>query len=91
MNTKIKIFSFFLCLAVLMSPVSAEEEKSFHSFVKTAHRHVLNNGMVVLVEEMPASTSVGLYALVKTGSAAEGEFLGTGISHFLEHMMFKGT
>ncbi|MBI5416117.1 MAG: insulinase family protein, partial [Candidatus Omnitrophica bacterium] len=45
----------------------------------------------VLTREMPASPVVCLYALVKTGSATEGEYLGSGVSHFLEHMMFKGT
>lgn len=71
--------------------VSAAEKGTPAVLEKTAQRYVLDNGMVVLIEEMPASTSVALYALVKTGSATEGEFLGTGISHFLEHMMFKGT
>lgn len=28
---------------------------------------------------------------VKTGSALEGKYLGSGISHLLEHMIFKGT
>ena len=54
-------------------------------------RHVLDNGMVVVVSEMPQSPTVSIYALVKTGSATEGPYLGMGISHFVEHMLFKGT
>lgn len=54
-------------------------------------RTVLDNGLVVLVTEMPQSKTAAVYALVKAGSATEGEFEGAGISHFLEHMMFKGT
>ncbi len=54
-------------------------------------KHLLDNGLTVLIREMPASPVVSVYALVKTGSATEGEYLGTGISHFLEHMLFKGT
>ena len=65
------------------------------SFARAAgggtYRHVLDNGMVVLVSEMPQSPMVSVYALVKTGSATEGKYLGTGISHFVEHMLFKGT
>jgi len=31
------------------------------------------------------------HAVVRTGSATEGQFLGAGISHVVEHMLFKGT
>lgn len=54
-------------------------------------KFVLDNGLTVLVTEMPASPTVSVFALVKTGSATEGKYLGSGISHFLEHMLFKGT
>lgn len=54
-------------------------------------KRIFDNGLTVLITEMPSSPVVSVYALVKTGSATEGEFLGTGISHFLEHMLFKGT
>ena len=54
-------------------------------------KRIFDNGLTALVTEMPSSPVVSVYALVKTGSATEGEFLGTGISHFLEHMLFKGT
>lgn len=54
-------------------------------------KNILDNGLTVLITEMPSSPVVSVYALVKTGSATEGKYLGTGISHFLEHMLFKGT
>jgi len=54
-------------------------------------RHILDNGLTVVITEIPTSPVVSLYALVKTGSATEGDFLGSGVSHFLEHMLFKGT
>lgn len=54
-------------------------------------KHILDNGLTVLISEIPTSPVVAVYGLVKTGSAAEGRFLGSGISHFLEHMLFKGT
>ena len=54
-------------------------------------KQVLDNGLTVLVRAMPASPVVCVYALVKTGSATEGDYLGSGVSHFLEHMLFKGT
>jgi len=54
-------------------------------------KFVLENGLTVLVSPMPHSASVSIFGVVKTGSAFEEKFLGSGISHFMEHMLFKGT
>ena len=53
-------------------------------------KFVLNNGLTVLVEPMPYLRSVSIGAWVKAGSMLEapGE---NGLSHFMEHMAFKGT
>lgn len=61
------------------------------AFEGRSSKYVLDNGLTVLMTEMPSSPVVSVYALVRAGSATEGKFLGTGISHFLEHMLFKGT
>lgn len=45
-------------------------------------KFVLDNGLTVLISEMPASSTVSVFGLVKTGSATEGKYAGTGISHF---------
>ncbi|HSA31870.1 MAG TPA: pitrilysin family protein, partial [Candidatus Omnitrophota bacterium] len=52
---------------------------------------LFENGMRLIVAEMPASDMVSVYGFVDVGSTMEGPFLGTGLSHFLEHMIFKGT
>ena len=62
-----------------------------YAFEDRSSKHILDNGLTVLVTEIPSSPVVSVYALVKTGSATEGKFLGAGISHFIEHMLFKGT
>lgn len=54
-------------------------------------RQVLPNGLVLLVQEDPTHPLVAFFAVVKTGSAGEGPYLGSGLSHVLEHMLFKGT
>lgn len=54
-------------------------------------KEILPNGLTVLVTEMPQSPVVTVDVFVKTGSAQEGKFLGAGLTHFLEHMLFKGT
>ncbi len=54
-------------------------------------RRVLANGLTLLVQEDHAHPLAAFQASVRTGSANEGAFLGAGVSHVLEHMLFKGT
>jgi len=54
------------------------------------HHQVLPNGLIVLSEEMHHIRSVSIGIWMKTGSRDEVPEL-NGISHFLEHMVFKGT
>ena len=53
-------------------------------------RFVLPNGLVVVCETIPYVRSVTVGIWVKTGSKYEsaGEY---GLTHFLEHLLFKGT
>lgn len=50
----------------------------------------LSNGICVVMEEMPAVQSIAVGFWVKTGAVDEVKEH-AGISHFVEHMMFKGT
>lgn len=54
-------------------------------------RRVLANGLTLLVQEDRAHPLAAFQATARTGSANEGAFLGAGVSHVLEHMLFKGT
>ncbi len=49
-----------------------------------------NNGLRLIVNRMEGLMSASIGVLVKTGSANESESE-NGISHFIEHVMFKGT
>ncbi|MEI6712466.1 MAG: pitrilysin family protein [Verrucomicrobiota bacterium] len=51
----------------------------------------LDNGLELLVQEDHSAPVVSVQAWVQTGSIHEGRFLGAGISHLLEHLLFKGT
>jgi len=51
---------------------------------------VLDNGLRVITSSMPQSRSVSLVILVGTGSCHESNEQ-AGISHFAEHLFFKGT
>ncbi len=50
----------------------------------------LSNGIRVIAEQLPHFKSVSIGVWVKTGSSCETEEE-NGISHFIEHMFFKGT
>ena len=54
------------------------------------HAHTLPNGLTLLGETIPSSRSVAVSLTLKTGSRDETA-AEAGVSHFLEHMMFKGT
>ena len=54
------------------------------------HRTVLDNGVKVLSERLPHVRSVSLGIWVGVGSRDE-EREENGVSHFIEHMIFKGT
>jgi predicted Zn-dependent peptidase len=54
------------------------------------HRTVLDNGLRLLSEEVPGMPSVTVGFWVENGSRDE-EQRENGISHFLEHLFFKGT
>lgn len=49
------------------------------------------NGLRVFVLPRPETMSVTMQAWVATGSIHEDRYLGSGLSHFLEHMLFQGS
>jgi len=53
-------------------------------------KSILSNGLTVISEHMEAVRSVSLGIWFKVGSRDESD-IEQGISHFMEHMMFKGT
>ena len=52
--------------------------------------HCLKNGMLLVYEKIPRLKTVSVGVFVKAGSMYETE-KENGISHFIEHMLFKGT
>ncbi|MDB5310493.1 MAG: ptrA 1 [Gemmataceae bacterium] len=54
------------------------------------HTHTLPNGLQLIGETSPSARSAALGFFVRTGSRDETPDV-AGVSHFLEHMMFKGT
>ena len=57
---------------------------------RNLRRTVLPNGLIVLTERMEHMRSVAMGVWIKSGSRCEPAET-NGISHFVEHMLFKGT
>ena len=76
-------FRLLVILSLLLPVVANAEE------VKV-HERVLTNGLKILVKEDHRSPVVVSQVWYKVGSSYENDGV-TGISHMLEHMMFKGT
>lgn len=57
----------------------------------TARMWVLPHGLTIIVQEDHSAPVASVQAWVETGSIHEDRHLGAGLSHMLEHMLFKGT
>jgi zinc protease len=51
----------------------------------------LRNGLTIIVQEDHSAPVASVQAWCQTGSIHEDKHLGAGLSHILEHMLFKGT
>ncbi|HEX4343145.1 MAG TPA: pitrilysin family protein, partial [Verrucomicrobiae bacterium] len=68
--------------------ISNGEIPSFPPGVKLT---TLENGLTIIVREDHSAPVVSVQAWAMTGSIHEDRWLGAGLSHVLEHMLFKGT
>ncbi|MGQ9706143.1 MAG: M16 family metallopeptidase [bacterium] len=76
---KKKIFIPILMVFLIISPLVKAD------VIKTE----LDNGLILIVEENHIVPLASICVYVHTGSVYEDEYVGSGISHFLEHMMFS--
>ena len=56
----------------------------------TVNKTILSNGVTIISKAMPYVRSVSMGVWVSTGARDESE-AESGLSHFIEHMIFKGT
>ncbi len=74
------------------TPSFASDLRLLETFWKVSpERTVLANGLTLLVQRDTAAPVASVQVWVKTGSIHEGGLLGAGLSHYLEHLLFKGT
>src|SRR3954468_8242867 len=72
--------------------VAAAENSAGITFPpSTAQKHILPNGLTIIVQEDRSAPVASVQVWCATGSVDEHDHLGAGLSHILEHMLFKGT
>ena len=88
----IRLFIFTLLLTAIMSTPSLATKPSAPSLPESrAKVFTFENGLTLIVEEDKSAPVASVQAWCATGSIHEGPKLGAGMSHILEHMLFKGT
>src|SRR3954463_192168 len=75
----------------LISPTSAEAKQTIPSAPSGVRLSTLENGLTLIIREDHSAPVVSAQAWCRAGSIDEGKWLGAGLSHMLEHMLFKGT
>jgi len=85
-----KLILLWPCLLLAAGCALIVAEGEGHEQAPGVHEKVLDNGLKVLVKPDHRAPVVVSQVWYKVGSSYEPEGL-TGISHVLEHMMFKGT
>jgi zinc protease len=70
---------------------SADVPAAIHFPPSKARTWTLPNGLGIIIEEDHSAPVASVQVWVETGSIHEDRHLGAGMSHMLEHMLFKGT
>jgi zinc protease len=86
-----------ILLALLAVPLAHAGEGDTRLALRTSaalyqgiHTETLSNGLRVYLKPIPGAAAVTTMVVYKVGSADEDKSF-TGLSHYLEHLMFKGT
>jgi zinc protease len=89
--TRLALFSGMMLSMANLNPAPAAEPALITFPPSTAKKWVLPDGLTVIVQEDRSAPVASVQAWCATGSIEEDERLGAGLSHILEHMLFKGT
>jgi zinc protease len=92
-QAKERVYQKWIVLFIMLSTViaiSLSPDRSVGSVTDRAQRFTLDNGFTMILKQDHSSPVVAIQVWVKTGSANETEEE-AGITHLIEHMIFKGT
>jgi zinc protease len=74
-----------------LKAASTDDSTAIRFPPSSAQKWVLPNGLTIIVQEDHSAPVASVQAWCATGSIDEDQHLGAGLSHILEHMLFKGT
>ncbi|HDQ26709.1 MAG TPA: insulinase family protein [bacterium] len=82
--------SFVLKAAFVCGLILIQRGNIMADYTGEVYREVLNNGITVIIRENRAAPVAAVNFWIRVGAAFESDNE-KGMSHFIEHMMFKGT
>ena len=82
------LVQLYICRATYNFPMPTVQSERASD--RTVHAHVLDNGLRVLIQEVRTAPLASVWCWYRVGSKNEGPGM-TGVSHWVEHMNFKGT
>src|ERR1043166_3454746 len=74
-----------------ISPGPADADAAVPAIPPGVRLRTLENGLTLIIREDHSAPVVSAQVWCKAGSIDESKWLGAGLSHVLEHMLFKGT
>ncbi|MFA6356922.1 MAG: insulinase family protein, partial [Candidatus Omnitrophota bacterium] len=84
---RIAYYFILLCLIATAVFIFHPAVPPAFDYVDNVSKVTLDNGLTAIVKSSHKIPMVAVRLVVKTGSASEGKFAGSGISHFVEHML----
>ncbi len=84
------VFVGFVFLAIGRALAADPVMQAASAFYDGVRVEKLPNGLQVVLKPVPGATTVTTFLAFKVGAADE-DLAATGLSHYLEHLMFKGT
>jgi zinc protease len=88
---RVALLSAIVFSMVNLKAASVDESAVITFPPSSAQKWVLPDGLTLIVQEDRSAPVASVQAWCGTGSIYEDEKLGAGLSHILEHMLFKGT
>src|SRR5438876_4412273 len=88
---RVALISAIVFSMVNLKAAAADDSAVITFPPSTAQKWVLPDGLTLVVQEDRSAPVASVQAWCGTGSIYEDEKLGAGLSHILEHMLFKGT
>ncbi|NQT95078.1 MAG: insulinase family protein [Candidatus Omnitrophica bacterium] len=85
------IFSFLIILYIALCSNYSYAEPSPTLPKSDATSELLSNGLTLILKEDFRTPTFCAKLFIRTGSATEGDYTGSGITHLIEHLIFKGT